>query len=804
MRRRVSAIVLSIILSVSMAMPTFADEVVMGDTVEMEDLLVETDESNQIDDSIVEEQVVEDATEDQETVVDIIEDANDEATDVIEEDPIAEDTAVEDENAIEEPVLEEDILGEEGASSGKAGVYTTYVINGSTMTISGSGAIEGFNPQLSNEEKSKITKVVINEGVISIDAKIFDAWKSLQTVDMPSSLKRIETCAFRNCTALENVNFSEGLIYIGTWAFQNASSLTNINIPSTCTTLDEHAFTDCISLKEVIINEGLSAIKYKCFFQCASLEHIVLPKTVTSIGSDAFYKCEKLKTLGPIGGDYNVETFNVFSHSPFRYLSKVDVPSTDVCIPEKAFDGCSYLETVVVPGNIKRIETCAFRDCTSLSSISLSEGLVYVGTWAFQNCSSLPSISTPSTLTTLDEHAFYDCINLKEVTISEGLQQIKYRCFYQCGSLEHINFPKTVTYIGSDAFYKCEKLKTLGALGSGCNIETYYIYSNAPFYYVNKVTVPNTEVNIPEKAFDGCKYLESIEFSSKIKKIGNCAFRNCTSLKSVSLKEGLVYIGTWSFQNCNVLESITVPSTCKDIDEHAFDGCYSLRNVTLRNGVKSLKYRAFYGCSSLQSITIPDSVTYIGYDVFGGCSSRFIITASVKSTGAKYAKDNNIKLVTVCFVNFKNNGGYGYMKPVKTKIKGNARLSSVSFDRPGYKFTGWNTDKNGRGKAYKNKATLRKLTKSVNLYAQWKPNTYKVKYNGNGATSGKMGVQTGFTYGKSKKLNGNKFSKKGYVFVGWNTNKDGSGITYKNASNVKNLTTRNGDTVILYAQWKKK
>ncbi len=39
-------------------------------------------------------------------------------------------------------------------------------------------------------------------------------------------------------------------------------------------------------------------------------------------------------------------------------------------------------------------------------------------------------------------------------------------------------------------------------------------------------------------------------------------------------------------------------------------------------------------------------------------------------------------------------------------------------------------------------------------------------------------------------------------FVGWNTAKDGSGISYKPGANVKNLTTTDGAEVILYAQWR--
>ena len=62
------------------------------------------------------------------------------------------------------------------------------------------------------------------------------------------------------------------------------------------------------------------------------------------------------------------------------------------------------------------------------------------------------------------------------------------------------------------------------------------------------------------------------------------------------------------------------------------------------------------------------------------------------------------------------------------------------YTRTGYTFSKWNTKANGSGTNYTNQQSVKNLT-TVNggtfyLYAQWTPNTYTVKFNGNGATSG--------------------------------------------------------------------
>ena len=59
-----------------------------------------------------------------------------------------------------------------------------------------------------------------------------------------------------------------------------------------------------------------------------------------------------------------------------------------------------------------------------------------------------------------------------------------------------------------------------------------------------------------------------------------------------------------------------------------------------------------------------------------------------------------------------------------------------------------------------------------------------------------------FIYGIPDELNENKFSIDDYIFTGWNTKVDGSGIGYLDKQEVSNLTSIDGDIVNLYAQWR--
>jgi uncharacterized repeat protein (TIGR02543 family) len=120
--------------------------------------------------------------------------------------------------------------------------------------------------------------------------------------------------------------------------------------------------------------------------------------------------------------------------------------------------------------------------------------------------------------------------------------------------------------------------------------------------------------------------------------------------------------------------------------------------------------------------------------------------------------------------------------------------------KKGYTFAGWYTSKTF------DTSKVTKIAKgsggNLTLYAKWTPITYKISFNGNGATSGSMSAKS-CKYGTSYKLTANKFKRKGYTFTGWNTKKNGKGKTYKNKASIKSLTSTSGKTITLYAQWKK-
>lgn len=116
-------------------------------------------------------------------------------------------------------------------------------------------------------------------------------------------------------------------------------------------------------------------------------------------------------------------------------------------------------------------------------------------------------------------------------------------------------------------------------------------------------------------------------------------------------------------------------------------------------------------------------------------------------------------------------------------------------------FTGWNTSADGSGTEYAAGSMIIIGQESVILYAQYKNTQYfTVKYDSNGSTSGTVpldyGMYRGGTYVPVKGNTGN-LEKSGFWFNGWDTNPEGSGITYYEGSNIEIA----GENVVLYARW---
>ena len=251
-----------------------------------------------------------------------------------------------------------------------------------------------FEHQIADSEP-KVETVVLGPNVKTIGVLAFSGQSNLKNINLPNSLKRIDTNAF-NKTGLSEVILPDGVEELGNFAFQKMDSLTKIYVPGTITTMGQFSFGNNPNLTDVVLGEGLQKIGASMFENCTSLKSINLPSTLLTI---------------ELGGFYN------------SGLESIDIPNGVISIGIDAFMNDKALKSVTIPGSVKEIGQDAFRYTFALETLTLSEGLEIIGQSAFStnntNPSPLKNIVIPSTVTSMGAAPFNNRTNLETVTFTD-------------------------------------------------------------------------------------------------------------------------------------------------------------------------------------------------------------------------------------------------------------------------------------------------------------------------------------------------------------------------------------------------
>ena len=243
-----------------------------------------------------------------------------------------------------------------------------------------------------------------------------------------------------------------------------------------------------------------------------------------------------------------------------------------------------------------------------------------------------------------------------------------------------------------------------------------------------------------------------------------------------------------------------------------------------------------------RNVTLPSQsmkTCYVRFNGNGGTASSSYTSYNYSFSKYKCSTSSKYPIYT----NVANGGDYGtgtsVIVPIATSWDDDNLTATLSFtsyynrpeislataSRPGYIFNGWNTRADGQGTAYSSKISANSnitspdISTDLTLYAQWIPITYTVVFNGNGATSGSTSSVT-HTYNAQNNLSYNGFERKytitfngnggttpvsktsTYAFYRWRQYANATGWSFTNGqTNVGNLSSSNGATVTLYAQW---
>lgn len=385
--------------------------------------------------------------------------------------------------------------------------------------------------------------------------------------------------------------------------FKDQTGLNSITLPSSLRRIKEGAFYDCTSLKgsKSMLPESLSEIEEFAFYGCSNLGIINIPNSVINIGNCAFSNCNSLIVkcfcqLPPIIGDYTFHTKNSeikteiwILQSKYKTYTETDkwkdyidhfvlmdnngnrvqlnneiwyktVDDKKLTLQHTNYKTHTYSDGVGVitfnpeqlnDENLTKLPDAYFKDCSTLKYVSLPNTVTTIGDYAFENCTNLRFKKEEENIGGNTGGTVRPLAGMTPILPGEGISGIP-------GSNSSkeiaVELPTSIITIGRFAFSNCVNLKEL--------------------------TLPNITY-IDHGVFNGCVNLEKVS-TDKLKELGIDTFKGCIRLKSIDLSK-VEHIGDSAFEGCTALIEISLYNV-KDIGTNAFNtGGDSIIKVHINN-----------------------------------------------------------------------------------------------------------------------------------------------------------------------------------------------------------------------------
>lgn len=142
---------------------------------------------------------------------------------------------------------------------------------------------------------------------------------------------------------------------------------------------------------------------------------------------------------------------------PTEAVGPVVIPAEIVGLPvtaiaSYAFEECSGITSVTIPGSVNAIGENAFAQCLALTSVRIPNGVTIIEGSTFEGCDALVSVTIPGSVTEIATFAFFDCIGLKDVIIPASVTNIGNSAFDQCTALDLVFFMGNAPTLGETVF----------------------------------------------------------------------------------------------------------------------------------------------------------------------------------------------------------------------------------------------------------------------------------------------------------------------------------------------------------------
>lgn len=207
--------------------------------------------------------------------------------------------------------------------------------------------------------------------------------------------------------------------------------------------------------------------------------------------------------------------------------------------------------------------------------------------------------------------------DLKKVVIQDGVTNVSNYALFLLPAAEQITLPESVTSIDRYGIALCAKLKGISLPKAVTAIGDFGLAGNS----FTAVSLPDGLQALGRGAFDACASLSGMTLPAAITAVPDKCFNDCTKLLTVDYKGEVTAIGERAFEGCKSLTKAPIPAAVTALGNSAFNGCIALTDVTLPGGVTAVPDACFQGCIALADMKLPATVTSVGHNAFTGCKA---------------------------------------------------------------------------------------------------------------------------------------------------------------------------------------
>ena len=548
------------------------------------------------------------------------------------------------------------LMGTIGIIPGVAQSFTVgdlnYTVNTDGISVAVAGHINGTSATGILNIPESVTYDEMEYTVTTIGVNAFRNCNGLTSVVIPSSISRIGSYAFYQCSGFNTIYFNalncedisisnsntapfkyctgslvigDGVSKIPSYMFYAASFTGNLTIPDSVTSIGDGAFQQSSFTGSLVIGNSVLTIGSMAFYGCGFSGNLTIGGSVITIGNSAFHSCQ--------------------------FVGNLIIPNTVSTIGDMAFCGCNgFSGSLYIPNSVTVIGNSAFMECSGfIGSFVLPNSVTTIGDYAFSGCSGFyGDLIIPNTITEINDGVFQECRGFSgSLIIPNSVSSIGSRAFLQCtGFTGSLNIPSTVTAIGEEAFFNCNGFT--GSLSIPNSVTTIGSQAFCSCSGISSISIPESVIDLYGNAFNETGWYEN-QAEGYLYLNNWCLGYKGTEKGTLIIHEGIKHIANQAFLHRSRFEgNLKLPKSLQTIGISSFSSCSGLTGkLLIPKAVTTIGRNAFYNCVGLTSIEITSSTTSIGIGAFiycDGITSLIVLAVTTPPIGygAFYSVDKSI------------------------------------------------------------------------------------------------------------------------------------------------------------------